>query len=108
MAQQSVETPPGALLPSRRSSSSLSAIRFRDLLGLDAGCLDHLRPFWDFGLDAAGEFFRCAVDCIKTQRREFLSSVRLNHRLADLAMKQFYNGLRRVGGDKNARYRSDS
>ena len=37
-------------------------IRFRDLLGLDAGGLNHLRPFRDIGLNAAGEFFRRAVD----------------------------------------------
>ena len=66
--------------------------------------LNHLRPFWDFGLDAAGKFFRRGVDCIKAQRRELLSSFRLNHRLADLAVEQFDNGRRRVGGDKNARH----
>jgi hypothetical protein len=77
----------------------------RGLLGLDAGGLNHLRPICDVGLDAAGEFFRPGVECIKAQRRELLSSFRLNHRLADLAMEQLYNWRRRVGGDKDARYR---
>jgi hypothetical protein len=39
---------------------------FADLLGLDSGGLNDLRPFGDIGLDAAREFFRRAVDCIKT------------------------------------------
>ena len=65
----------------------------------------HLRPFWDFGLNAAGEFLGRRVNCIKANRGELLSSLRLNHRLADLAMKQLDNGRRRVGGDQNARHR---
>src|SRR6476660_4534214 len=98
-------------LPSEGKGRTFESSRARHfancgaLLRLDAGHLNHFGPFRDLGLDPAGEFFRRGVDYIKAQRRELLSSFRLNHRLADLAMEQLDNGLGGVGGNKNARYR---
>src|SRR5262245_16353545 len=89
------------LVTSHRPSSFLAPLVLRDLLGLDAGGVNHLRPFWNFTLDPAGEFFRRGVDDIKAERCELLSSLRLDHRLADLAIEQLDNGWRRVGGDNN-------
>src|SRR6476660_8934542 len=65
------------------------------LLRLDAGHLNHFRPFRYLGLDAAGKFFRRAVDRIEAEGRELLGGVRLNQGLADLAMEQLDDRLRR-------------
>ena len=96
-------------LPSEGKGRTFESSRARHfancgaLLRLDAGHLNHFRPFRDLGLDAAGEFFRRGVDRIEAQGRELLSGFRLNQRLADLAMEQLDDGRRRVGGNKNVR-----